>query len=599
MSIDPAPSVTPETDHPHATPPPSWPRVELQGGDLAVVAAYHRLSMLDPERHGALPGRLERLRQPVPFRRYLGAATTTLPRPDGDLDNEPKTPAALNLLGQVLGDALGVVGWRRHAEAAFGLRATPSAGNLHPLEAYLAVPGLGAGESPSDAELFHYSAFDHALERRRRLPVEVWDSLRAAAPEARAVVVLTAIYWRTAWKYGERAFRLAHLDAGHGLAALDAAAAVVGLKARWVDAASADLEILLGIDGDSGPEAEDAVAMVALEPADADVPASGWWPEADVLDALVGQACSGVPSRISERHRIWPGGVAAARATRREREVADGPREVPSATGPASTVFSRDVLRRRRSRAVYEGRALTQAELATIASHLVGDLPAGLWGATDLVTLLFVHRVEGVEPGLYALFGGPEAGIDAEIADLRAVLRAELEWRDVELEPLDTASGAGRFRLVRLTGGDSQRAASHLAGGQTAAGDGGFCALFLGKTAALARDGAWAYRRLHWLAGARAHRLYLAAEDLNLGATGLGGFYDDQLANLLGLDVAGAEREARPWEPLYLAAVGRRAATDPPLEPPYDHRGSGAEPVPASQGGYRTLKPQARPSPPL
>jgi len=40
---------------------------------------------------------------------------------------------------------------------------------------------------------------------------------------------------------------------------------------------------------------------------------------------------------------------------------------------------------------------------------------------------------------------------------------------------------------------------------------------------------------VHFEAGAIRHRLYLAAEALGLGATGIGAFYDDEVHNYLKL----------------------------------------------------------------
>jgi SagB-type dehydrogenase family enzyme len=43
------------------------------------------------------------------------------------------------------------------------------------------------------------------------------------------------------------------------------------------------------------------------------------------------------------------------------------------------------------------------------------------------------------------------------------------------------------------------------------------------------------YRYVHFEAGAIGHRLYLAAEALGLGATGIGAFYDDEVHHYLNL----------------------------------------------------------------
>ncbi|MCG8458475.1 MAG: hypothetical protein MI919_19535, partial [Holophagales bacterium] len=208
---------------------------------VAEILAYHRSSCLEPDRPGAMPERLDRRTQPIPFRRYSGAPRLLLPLASeagetAAADAGPEASPRLASLGRLLGSSLALGGWKWAEPARFGLRRVPSAGNLHPTESYVLSDGIGAGAGGGDGAgdeadtdgpaLFHYSPFDHALERRRTIPPEVWRSLRDACPEASAFLALSTIYWRCAWKYGERSFRLCHLDAGHGMAALDAAAAL-------------------------------------------------------------------------------------------------------------------------------------------------------------------------------------------------------------------------------------------------------------------------------------------------------------------------------------------------------------------------------------
>jgi len=60
---------------------------------------------------------------------------------------------------------------------------------------------------------------------------------------------LSSVYWREAWKYGERAFRYCQHDAGHAIGTVRIAAATLGWSARVLDdVADATIEALLGLD---------------------------------------------------------------------------------------------------------------------------------------------------------------------------------------------------------------------------------------------------------------------------------------------------------------------------------------------------------------
>lgn len=548
--------------------------------ELEAVLTYHRLSSLSPE-GGAVPAKLERASEPIPFRRYDGAPRLMLPAtepaavappgvppvapavappgappgmPPGVL--EPRLEAApapaapsLENLSAWLGDGLGLSGWKRSGEAAFGLRATPSAGNLHPTETYLLIPpGL-----PVPAGLHHYSPFDHTLELRRRL----------APGESGLFFALTTIYWRTAWKYGERAFRLAQLDAGHAAASLAAAAALLGWTPRRVAIADQELDALLGLGEPDDPEAERGLLLFEILTLAAAPSGAAAIPRpAPTLGDLLGR-----PSRVSEKHRHWPGIPAIHAATAAPgAELASPAPAGPS--GGALPVWPREILRRRRSHSRFD----TTATLpATALSRLLEPLAAEAdflfpWRG-ELELALFVHRVDGLDPGLYRLDNRSDRP-----SRLAPALRP-----DFEAAPVATL-GQGS-RLLRLGRGDARAAATTLAGGQPAAGDSAFTVVILGRLAAVAARGGFAYRALHWQAGELGHRLYLGAEAAGLGATGLSGFHDRRLAELLGLGEG-------DYQPLYLMAVGAKTGDQATLEPPLRQRSAGAAPLPPSRGGY-------------
>jgi SagB-type dehydrogenase family enzyme len=90
-----------------------------------------------------------------------------------------------------------------------GLRTAPSAGALFPLELYVAT----------SAGLYHYNPAKHELRQRDgadlRRPLYRAALAQDAVMEAPAVFVVTAVYGRTAAKYGDRTERYVHIEVGH------------------------------------------------------------------------------------------------------------------------------------------------------------------------------------------------------------------------------------------------------------------------------------------------------------------------------------------------------------------------------------------------
>jgi len=96
-----------------------------------------------------------------------------------------------------------------------GLRAAPSAGALYPIETYVLahrVEGLASG-------VYHYAVQTHALTRVRagdvRNEIVRAGILQNFLGEANVVLVLTSVFQRLRWKYRERTYRYALLEAGH------------------------------------------------------------------------------------------------------------------------------------------------------------------------------------------------------------------------------------------------------------------------------------------------------------------------------------------------------------------------------------------------
>ena len=235
--------------------------------ELETVLRYHERTKHHFNRFAAGPGRLDWANQPDPFRRYAGAPLTALPLLAADVSpayDDLFTPGAvraapltLGTLSRLLEHSLALSAWKQAGATRWALRVNPSSGNLHPTEGYAFVGGIPELGTPG---LFHYAPREHGLERRADC---------GFIPDT-VVVGLSSVYWREAWKYGERAWRYCQHDAGHAIGALRIAAAALGWSARVLDGeGDATIEALLGLDRDAdfeGAERESAELLMAIGP---------------------------------------------------------------------------------------------------------------------------------------------------------------------------------------------------------------------------------------------------------------------------------------------------------------------------------------------
>jgi len=144
----------------------------------------------------------------------LDAASLPYPRHEGDVSLEQALSLRRSVrqftdeelsteeLAQLLWAAQGVT-------RDWGARTAPSAGALYPLEVYVATPRAFLRYIPSEHQAQALVEDD--------LREEIWKaSLRQdAIRHAPAVFVIAAVYRRTESKYGQRAIRYVHLEAGH------------------------------------------------------------------------------------------------------------------------------------------------------------------------------------------------------------------------------------------------------------------------------------------------------------------------------------------------------------------------------------------------
>jgi nitroreductase len=133
-------------------------------------------------------------------------------------------------------------------------------------------------------------------------------------------VGLSSVYWREAWKYGERAFRYCQHDAGHALGALRIAAATLGWSARVLDEVADDtIDALLGLERDAdfeGAERESAELLMVLWPGEA---ATKIALDAQAVHELEKQRWYGKANRLSDDDPVpWDAIDQVAAASRKK-----------------------------------------------------------------------------------------------------------------------------------------------------------------------------------------------------------------------------------------------------------------------------------------
>ena len=426
-------------------------------------------------------------------------------------------PLDLNALGLFLELAFGISAWKSVEGTTWALRNNPSSGNLHPTEAWLvlgSVEGLAGGTA-----LYHYAPLEHALETRAEIAVA------NGLPGGGFLLALGSIPWREAWKYGERAFRYCQLDVGHAIGAAAQAAAALGWRAHVLSEPSDDeIRALLGLGREDAahrrePEHAELLAWIEI---DAALPVFDPHP---LIDAA--RVWHGAANQLSEDHDGWPLVELAFQFCRKPRNsavLAPPPKAFskPNPRGPSIT----EVVRGRRSAQRFDGKSLLSR--AAFGSMLAATMPvaepmlAAIPWPPALTIVLFVHRVEGIEAGLYVL------ARDGHLADrLRAACSPVFDWAPVGFDDLP---------LFRLKAGDVEREASRLACLQAISGKGCFSlAMIADFDRTLDSEGPFAYRRLHWEAGLIGQALYLNATANGFSGTGIGCFFDDEVHALLGL----------------------------------------------------------------
>lgn len=503
---------------------------------VSIAQHYHERTKYDPQTINTRSQPLDWSRQPVPFKEYkIGTAIDLKPYLTDDLELSTSDPTTLwwQRFSRLLLCSYGLTAKIPTAVGAHYLRAAPSAGGLYPAEIYI----ISRGTPILPAGLYNYQAQTHSL--LHFWENDVWTKLQTACfwhpilENTQLAIVTTAVFFRSSWRYQDRAYRRIFLDTGHLLGNLELASALNDFRPHLIGSFMDEaMSHLLYLDADQ----EGTTAVLPL---------------ADLLEIKqnLPLARTIAPASIHKDFPTIPDGELLAyfhRATQipfdpnlkvdwRLPNLAEQRTDkynfpfclkVPTSTTPIAWESNLDGLKttllRRRSTRSYSGEAITLSELKALLdftyhpehySEQSLDSTPDYFDLSLVETFIAVSAVDGLEEGCY--YYAPKA---QELRQIRFKnFRQELHF----------------LCLGQELGRDAAAVLFHTSDLKTA----------------VAGYGDRVYRYLHTDAGHLGQRLNLAAVYLGLGVSGIGGFFDDHVNEVLGIPTDEAV--------LYITTLGR------------------------------------------
>ena len=550
--------------------PSSAPAAEPVSTDpVEQVINYHIRTKHHFNRYARSLGFLDWVNQPDPFRRFEGAPLFSLPLLKADKDpvspaydaiyehgRVPSQSVSLRTVSRFFELALALSAWKKAGDSEWPLRMNPSSGNLHPTEGYVVLPEMaGLDLKPG---LYHYAPKEHGLELRAAFSAERVAHLLCPFPVGAFLFGLTSIHWREAWKYGERAFRYCNHDVGHAIGTARIAAATLGWKMTLLDGVDQNtVALLLGTnraDDFADVEAEHPDCLAVLWPfgevrgealgVRGHIKEVPLFLDAAVVKELADGKWHGKANRLSSEHGVhWDIIDEAADASWKleaqqlivslpESHLQPPPHSLPLTPHGFS---AGQIIRQRRSAVAFDGKtAISTATFLRMMQcvlprpdrpQLERPVPWDVWPYDPAIHLvIFVHRVDGLAPGLYVLVRDPK-----KLTFIQQSMNPELTWAVAPGCPDD-------LPLYRLLEGDARKLAVQVSCHQDIAGDSAFSFGMLAEfDGTLRKRGAWWYPRMFWESGLLGQVLYLEAEAAGVRATGIGCFFDDPVHEVVGI----------------------------------------------------------------
>ncbi|MGA7933093.1 MAG: SagB/ThcOx family dehydrogenase [Kovacikia sp.] len=508
----------------------------MSHSSASIAQHYHERTKYDPQSIKAKSQPLDWNQQPIPFKEYkIGSSIDLKPYLQDTAEPITSEPEWVwwQRVSQLLFYSYGLTGMIPVPGNPHYLRAAPSAGGLYPAEMYL----ISRGTPLLPAGLYNYQARTHSLVHFWEN--DVWTKLQTACfwhpvlENTQMALIITAVFARSAWRYQDRAYRRIFLDTGHLLGNVELASALSDYRPHLIGSFMDEaINQLLYLDA----EQEGAIAVIPLAdlldvkqnlslartllpaPLQTDYP---YIPDGQLLTYF--HQASQMPLNTSTKAN-WK--LATTEGQRTDKYNFPFCLKVSTATPPIFWGEEQEglhstILRRRSTRA-YSGEALTLDELKALLDFTYQpqhysdqelDGSPDFFDLSLVETFIAVSSVTGLEEGCYYYAPKAQELRQIRFKNFRKELHFLCLWQD-----LGRDAGAVLFHTADLK-------------------------------AAVAEYGDRVYRSLHMDAGHLGQRLNLAAIYLGLGVSGIGGFFDDQVNEVLGIPTDEAV--------LYITTLGR------------------------------------------
>lgn len=364
----------------------------------------------------------------------------------------------------------GLTAQKSYLGVTYALRTNPSAGALYPTEIYVQIRSVEGFEDG----IYHLSPYESALVLLQTLDEdEGIESFLGMKKIDGLIFLFSALYYRSSWKYRERAFRYCLHDTGHMLGTLEASCIVHEKTYRIrYDIDKKALNSLFGFGTEEfflscaivGEETNDTCKALAMQLPFVD--GTGTFESNTLIEETYRDTCK----------------LSLQKQTTQPLFHLDQER------------FKQAIWRRRSIRD-FTQKPLTKEEFTQVMDFINEPIPSDC--DVEIEIYAIVNRIEGMWQGVYK--------------------------EGICLQSGDFARKAGYLCLEQALGAQS------------------------GVTFFLVGNDAQNYQAMVQKAGIIGHRLYLISEYLGFGCSGIGAYYDEEVAEFLASD----------GMVLYALAIGR------------------------------------------